>query len=107
MAVLSLICTAYSMVLIKPILNDTSVIVITMYRMIFSAILLIAIGIFCKKIPIWKTALLDKKYTAQITSTFALATIGGFWLSLVAIKHCKLINGTRAFVYTCINDNIL
>ena len=46
---------------------------------------------FLQKFPIWKTALLDKKYTAQITSTFTLATIGGFWLSLVAIKHCQLV----------------
>lgn len=90
-ALLSLICTAYSMVIIKPVLENIPVITATMYRMIFSAVILLVIGLFSKKITTWKTVLCDKKYTLKLTGTFLLATIGGFWLSLIAIKYCKLI----------------
>ena len=37
-AILSLVCTAYSIVLIKPILIEKSTLTVTMYRMLFSAI---------------------------------------------------------------------
>ncbi|MBQ4123089.1 DMT family transporter, partial [bacterium] len=90
-AILSLACTAYSMVIIKPILVDVPVITATMYRMIFSAVILLFFGLFTKKIFLWKNTLNNKKYNIQLIGTFALATIGGFWLSLVAIKYCKLI----------------
>ena len=90
-ALLSLICTAYSMVIIKPVLVNIPVITATMYRMVFSAVVLVLFDIFSKKIFLWKNVLSDKKYNLQLTGTFSLATIGGFWLSLVAIKYCKLI----------------
>lgn len=91
LALLSLICTAYSMVIIKPVLVGIPVITATMYRMIFSAVILVLFGIFSKKIFLWKNVLSDKKYNLQLTGTFSLATIGGFWFSLIAIKYCKLI----------------
>ena len=91
LALLSLICTAYSMVIIKPVLINVPVITATMYRMIFSSILLILFGVFSRKIHNWISALNDKKYNMQLIGTFSFATIGGFWLSLCAIKYCKLI----------------
>ena len=90
-AILSLICTSYSMVIIKPVLGNVPVITATMYRMIFSAVILIILGLFSKKILNWKEVLSDGRYSLKLTATFALATIGGFWLSLIAIKYCKLI----------------
>ena len=90
-AILSLMCTSYSMVIIKPVLENVPVITATMYRMIFSGIVLIVFGLFSKKILNWKEILSDGKYSIKLTATFALATIGGFWLSLMAIKYCKLI----------------
>ena len=90
-ALLSLICTAYSMVIIKPVLNDIPIITATMYRMLFSSIILLLFGLFTKKLFSWKQNLNNKKYNIQLAGTLSLATIGGFWLSLVAIKHCKLI----------------
>lgn len=90
-ALLSLICTAYSMVIIKPVLNDIPIITATMYRMLFSAVILLLFGLFTKKIFVWKQSLNDKSYNIKLAGTLSLATIGGFWLSLIAIKHCKLI----------------
>lgn len=90
-ALLSLICTSYSMVIIKPVLEYVPVITATMYRMIFSALILLLFGCISKKIFNWKEITSDKKYSLKLTGTFLLATIGGFWLSLIAIKYCKLI----------------
>lgn len=90
-AILSLVCTAYSMVLIKPILIENSTLTVTMYRMLFSAIVLLLFAIFTKKISIWKNKLKDKTYNLKFAGTIAIATYGGFWLSLSAIKYCDLV----------------
>ena len=90
-ALLSIIFTAYSSVLIKPILVTTSVITVTIYRMFFAAIVLLIYALFSKKIFNWKETLTDTNYNLKLSGTFSLVTIGGFWLSLVAIKYCKLI----------------
>lgn len=91
LAILSLGCTAYSMVIIKPVLQTVPTITATMYRMLFSAIGLIIIGLFTKKLFNWKNILSDKVYNMQLTGTMILATFGGFWLSLTAVKYCDLI----------------
>ena len=90
-AVLSLICTSYSMVIIKPVLNNISVLTATMYRMLFSSAVLICYAFLSKKAFVWTNCLHDKKYNLNFLGTVFLATVGGFWLSLLAIKHCQLI----------------
>lgn len=90
-ALLSLICTAYSMVMIKPILNETPIITVTMYRMFFSALALIFFVLFTNKIETYKKPLSDKKYCAKLVLTIALVTFGGFYFSLAALKYCALV----------------
>lgn len=90
-ALLSLICTAYSMVIIKPVLVENSTLTVTMYRMLFSAIVLFLYAIFSKKFFVWKNNLQDRKYNLKFAGTIAIATYGGFWLSLSAIKYCDLV----------------
>ena len=90
-AILSLVCTAYSMVIIKPILLENSTLTVTMYRMLYSALVLLIYALISKKISIWNNALQDKTYNYKFTGTVALATYGGFLLSLGAIKYCDLV----------------
>ena len=90
-ALLSLVCTAYSMVIIKPVLLEYSTLTVTMYRMLFSAIVLFVFAFVSKKIFSWGDALQDKSYNLKFVATIALATYGGFWLSLSAIKYCELV----------------
>jgi len=90
LALASLIFTTYSMVLIKPILINHSTLTITMYRMFFSALVLMVFCIATKKISTIQTAFKDKCYAFKLIGTILIATLGGFWLSLVSIKHCKL-----------------
>ncbi len=90
-AVLSLICSAYSMVIIKPVFSSVSTITATMYRMLSAGIVLFIFGIISKQLPAWKNRLNEKNYNIKLISTIALATFGGFWMSLSAIKYCQLI----------------
>ena len=90
-AILSLMCTAYSMVLIKPVLIENSTLTVTMYRMLISAIVLLVFSIVSKKIFSWKNVLQDRSYNLKFAGTVAIATYGGFWLSLSAIKYCDLV----------------
>ncbi len=90
-AILSLMCSAYSMVIIKPVLAETSTITATMYRMLAAGIFLFGFGVVTKRLKDWKCILNDKPYTLKLTSTIALVTFGGFLLSLSAIKYCQLI----------------
>ena len=90
-ALLSLICTAYSMVIVKPVLAVSSTLTVTMYRMLFGGIFLIVYAFVSKKIFFWMDILKDKKYFVKLSGTIGIATVGGFWLSLLAIKNIKLI----------------
>ena len=90
-AFLSLVCMAYSFVIIKPVLIEVPTITATAYRMAVSGIMLLITGIITRKFGIWKESLSDNKYKLKLSGTITLATFGGFWLSLLAIKHCDLI----------------
>jgi len=92
LGILSVICTVYSMVILKPVLITCSSLTVTMYRMAFSAFAIFLFGLFSKKIFIWKDILIkDKIYSLKLSGTVTIATLGGFWLSLVAIKHSQLV----------------
>ena len=92
MGILSVTCTVYSMVVVKPVLINYSSLTVTMYRMLFSSLILFIFGLFSKRIFFWtKTLINDKIYSLKLTGTITIATFGGFWLSLVAIKHSQLV----------------
>lgn len=91
LAILSLICTAYSMAMIKPALANISTVTATMYRMLFSGISLIIFGFYTRKISVCNPTLGDKDYNLKFSATIFLATFGGFFAALFAVKHCDLI----------------
>ena len=90
-AIFSLICTAYSMVMVKPILNNTPILTITMYRMLFAAFSLFLFALLSKKLFIWLKILNDKMYFLKLSSSIILVAFGGFYLSLLALKYCSLV----------------
>ena len=92
MGILSVFCTTYSMVILKPVLATNSSLTITMYRMLFSAFVLFIFGLFSKRFFSWKDVLIqDKPYSLKLFGAITIATFGGFWLSLVAIKYTHLV----------------
>ncbi len=90
-AILSLICTSYSMVIIKPVLAQIPVMVTTMYRMFFGGLVLIFINIITGQIFGWRKKFNNPTYNLKLAGVIFLVTIGGFCMSLAAVKYCKLI----------------
>lgn len=88
-ALLSLLAMSCSIVFIKPVLLHSSTLIVTMYRMFFSSVCLLLFLLFFKKKI--SPPFLDFKYGIKFTSVVFLITIGGFWLSLVAMKNCDIV----------------
>lgn len=88
-AFLSLLATSVSVVFIKPILLHSSTLVVTMYRMFFSSVFLLLFLLFFKKKL--SSPFYNLKYGLKFTSVVFIITIGGFWLSLVAMKNCDIV----------------
>ncbi len=91
LAIFSLMCTSYSMVIVKPVLQTVSPLVATTYRMLFGALALTFVAIFSNKKPEWKEALSDKTYNLKFFIIIAIVTFGGFLPGLIAISKCHLI----------------
>lgn len=90
-AVVSIFCTSISIVFIKPVLQDINSLVATMYRILFGGIFLFLFGILSGKNSSWVQPFLNKNYSLKFIGTVCVVTIGGFWLSLVAMKHCNVV----------------
>lgn len=88
-AFLSLLATSASVVFIKPILIHSNTLVVTMYRMFFSSLFLLFFLLFFKKKM--SSPFFNLKYGIKFTSVVFIITIGGFWLSLVAMKNCDIV----------------
>lgn len=91
MAILSLVCTSYSMVLIKPVLEKNSPLVVTVYRMLISFIVLFIFSVFTKRLPVWKQTFSDIHYSIKYILVTAIVAIGGYWFALESMKRCELV----------------
>lgn len=91
LALLSLLCTSTSTVIIKPVLSEVSSITATMYRMLFGGAFLLTYGMLSKKITVWKQPFIKGEYRWGFIGTVFIVTFGGFWLSLLAIKNCDIV----------------
>lgn len=90
-AIASILCTSISMVFIKPILQNTNSLVVTMYRALFGGLSLLLYGIIFKRNSTWMQPFLNKGYSLKFIGAVFIVTFGGFWLSLVAIKNCDVV----------------
>ncbi len=93
-ALLSLICTSLSMVIIKPVLSQVTTLTATIYRMFFGGILLLIFGIFSKKLNNWAQPFKSNQFRASFFLIVSLIAVGGFWLSTVAIKNIDLVTAS-------------
>lgn len=89
--VLALICTAASMVIIKPVLVRIPSMEATMFRMFFGGVLLLGYGILTGKLKAWSQPFRTGDYRWGFAGTVAIVTFGGFWLSLAAVKFLDLV----------------
>lgn len=87
----SLCLTSFSMALLKPVLQSTPSLTVTMYRMLFSGLALLLYAVITKKIFTWVKVLLDKMFTLKLLGTMIIYAVGGFWCSVIAVKYCELV----------------
>jgi len=90
-AILSLCLTSFAMIIIKPVLIETSTLVVTMYRMLFSTVTLFIYAFISKKIFLWVPIVKNNNFSFKLTITVTISTLGGFWCSLISLKYCNLI----------------
>ena len=91
LGILSIVCTAVSMTIIKPVLQEEPVVKITMFRMLFGFLAIICFGLKKWQLKDWAYCFADKKYTWKFFITTCVVTYGGFYLSMVSVKHLDLV----------------
>ncbi len=91
LAILSLVCTSYSMFIVRPVLQTFNPFVVTTDRMLFGALALSFFALFSDKKSEWKNALSDKAYNLKLLAVIVIVTFGGFLPGLIAISKCHLI----------------
>lgn len=92
LGLLSIICTAVSMTLIKPILQGESVVKVTMFRMLFGFIALVCAGLKNWQLKKWLTSFVASfDYTWKFIAATCLVTYGGFYLSMLSVKHLDIV----------------
>ncbi|MBO4513202.1 MAG: DMT family transporter [Victivallales bacterium] len=87
---LSLVATSVSMVIAKPALKEMSVLFATCIRMLAGSVSLLLWGLMSGRIGTWCRPFRQGEYGLKFVGTVAIVTIGGFWLSLYAVKAVQL-----------------
>lgn len=93
-AFLSLICTAISTVIIKPVLPYVPTLTVTIYRLLFGGIALLLFTSFEGNTQKCLIPFEDKSFRKSFFKIMSLIAIGGFWLSIVAFKNINLITAS-------------
>ncbi len=92
LAIIASLLTTFSIAIMKPVLQQNPPLTVTMYRMLFSSVVLMLYLLFSRKTAILKdTFFTENKCKSQIIITSFLYAIGGFYCSMLAIKNCNLV----------------
>ena len=84
---LSIFCFSISTIMIKLTDNDIDVISASFYRMFAGTIIMLFVGTTTRKIKIWVSPLRTPRTLILFIFNVFVITLGGFTLSLYAIKH--------------------
>lgn len=84
---LSVMCMSCSIIVAKQALASVSAIQATFVRMLAGAVGMLVLGLGVGQIKTWLKPFADWKLAGGFTAAVCVITFGGFWLSLVAIKH--------------------
>ena len=84
---LSVLCTTASVLLAKIGLAGVPSVQGTMIRLLWAAAGLLAFGLASRKMRLWLAPLQSPPLLARVSGVVAVVVIGGFWLSLLALKH--------------------
>lgn len=88
---LSVSCTAVSMVVMKKALGSGShTFQATWFRMLSGTTGIFVYGLITRQIAGWMTPLKDRKLALSFVLAVAVVSFGGFWLGTVATKYCSV-----------------
>jgi drug/metabolite transporter (DMT)-like permease len=87
LGLLAVACMSISMIVAKKGLDTVSAIQATFIRMLAGAVGMLAFGIATRRLGGWVVPFRDARLAALFLAAVSVVTFGGFWLSLVAIKH--------------------
>jgi drug/metabolite transporter (DMT)-like permease len=83
----SMLCMSVSTVVAKPALESVSTIMATLIRMISGTLCILLFGLVTHRLRQWVSPVRDMRLIIRFIISVAVVTFGGFWLSLVSIKH--------------------
>lgn len=87
---LSILCFSVSTIMVKIYIGHIDVVTATFYRMVFGTIVVMFVGVTSKKIVTWVSPLRDRKILALFLINVIVLTLGGFLLSMLAIKNISV-----------------
>lgn len=87
---LSILCFSVSSIMIKIAIGDIDVVTATFYRMVFGTVAVLFVGVTSKKIIGWIRPLRDGKLLSLFILNVVVLTLGGFLLSMLAIKNISV-----------------
>ena len=87
---LSILCFSVSSIMVKIAIADIDVITATFYRMLFGTIFVMFAGFTSNKLMSWIKPLKDVKLLANFVVNVVVITLGGFLLSMYAIKNISV-----------------
>lgn len=86
----SIACMSVSMVIAKAALESVSAIQATFIRMLAGTLGMLALGVATRRLTSWVTPFNNRRLLGLFFVSVCVVTFGGFWLSLVAVKHMDL-----------------
>ena len=76
-----------SFLVAKPALDDISAMEATLIRMTAGTLGLLLVGLATRRLGAWVTPFSEARLAGRFTLAVCVVTFGGFWLSLLAMKH--------------------
>lgn len=93
-ALLSIICSSVSTVIVKPVMTGEggiSPFSVTFYRMATAAVVLSAFACATRRTGKWSVPFRDMRYLAGFAGVTALVAYGGFGLSMAAFRYLDIV----------------
>jgi drug/metabolite transporter (DMT)-like permease len=87
---LSVVCMSSSLILAKPALESTPSIQAALIRMLAGTLGMFVYGLYAQELQEWTYPLRDRQLLGRFVVAVLVVTFGGFWLSLLAMKHLEV-----------------
>lgn len=84
---LAVFCMSSSLIIAKPGLTEISALQATWLRMFAGTIGMFSFGLYSRRLTDWIVPFRNPAFFSSFLASVSVITFGGFWLSLLALKH--------------------